>query len=320
VGHEVRASTVTRKPPTDLAASVRERLRQVAAKRRQEPQLVLTRYGVERLLYRLSRTPAGERFILKGAVLFYIWEGEIPRPTRDVDFLGYGEASPKAVAAVFREVCGATVEPDGLSFMSSSVRAAQIRDRQEYGGVRVKLTAMLGRARVPLQIDVGFGDAVTPGAEVATFPALLDFPAPRVRAYPTASVVAEKFQAMVALGIANTRMKDFYDLYRLSENQDFDGETLAAAIRATFDRRGTVLPSDVPLAFAAAFATDAEKQAQWSAFLKRGHLDNAPETLATVTERLGTFLLPPAGAEARREVFVGQGRRGGGGRRGEGWV
>ncbi len=223
-----------RKPPTDLAASVRERLRQLAGGRGQELQLVLTRYGVERLLYRLSRTPAAERFILKGAVLFYIWEGEIPRPTRDVDFLGYGDASPTAVAAVFREVCGATVEPDGLSFMSSSVRAAQIRDRQEYGGVRVRLTAMLGRARVPLQIDVGFGDAVTPRAEVATFPALLDFPAPQVRAYPAASVVAEKFQAMVALGIANTRMKDFYDLYRLSETQDFDGETLAAAIRATF--------------------------------------------------------------------------------------
>jgi len=300
-----------RKPPTDLAASVRERLRQVAAKRRQEPQLVLTRYGVERLLYRLSRTPAAERFILKGAVLFYIWEGEIPRPTRDVDFLGYGDASPKAVAAVFREVCGATVEPDGLSFISSSVRAAQIRDRQEYGGVRVKVTAMLGRARVPLQIDVGFGDAVTPRAEVTTFPALLDFPAPRVRAYPTASVVAEKFQAMVALGIANTRMKDFYDLYRLSETQAFDGETVAAAIRATFERRGTAIPSELPLALSDAFAGDADKQAQWRAFLRRGHLDNAPANLTAVTERLAAFLLPAARAVATREAFRRRWGRGG---------
>ncbi len=295
---------MTRKPPSDLAASVRERLRQLAATRKQEPQLVLTRYGVERLLYRLSRTPAGENFILKGAVLFYIWEGEIPRPTRDVDFLGYGDASPKAVAAVFREVCGAPVEPDGLSFMSSSVRAAQIRDRQEYGGVRVKLTAMLGRARVPLQIDVGFGDAVTPRAEVTTFPALLDFPAPRVRAYPPASVVAEKFQAMVALGIANTRMKDFYDLYRLSETQEFDGETLTAAIRATFARRGTAIPSEPPLALSDAFAGDADKQAQWRAFVGRGQLDNVPATLADVTERLAAFLLAPAGAAARREALV----------------
>ena len=312
---------MTRKVPTDLAASVRERLRQLAGGRGQELQLVLTRYGVERLLYRLSRTPAAERFILKGAVLFYIWEGEIPRPTRDVDFLGYGDASPKAVAAVFREVCGVLVEPDGLSFMVSSVRAAEIRDRQEYGGVRVKLTAMLGKARVPLQIDVGFGDAVTPRAEEATFPPLLDFPAPRVHAYPTASVVAEKFQAMVALGIANTRMKDFYDLFRLSETQEFDGETLATAIRATFDRRGTVLPSDVPLAFAAAFATDADKQAQWRAFLRRSRLDNTPQTLAAVTERLAAFLLPPAGAAARRESFRQRWGRGKGGEGGKGrWM
>ena len=300
-----------RKPPTDLAASVRERLRQLAGGRGLDLQLVLTRYGVERLLYRLSRTPAAERFILKGAVLFYIWEGEIPRPTRDVDFLGYGDASPKAVAAVFREVCGAPVEPDGLSFISSSVRAAQIRDRQEYGGVRVSLTAMLGRARVPLQIDIGFGDAVTPRAEVTTFPALLEFPAPRVRAYPTATVVAEKFQAMVALGIANTRMKDFYDLYRLSETQEFDGETLAAAIRATFQRRGTAIPTELPLALSGAFAGDADKQAQWRAFLRRGQLDNVPTNLTDVTERLAAFLLPPASAAATGETFGRPWGRGG---------
>jgi len=290
---------------------VRERLRQVAATRGQEPQLVLTRYGVERLLYRLSHVQAGERFILKGAVLFYIWEGEIPRPTRDVDFLGYGDASPKAVAAVFREVCGAPVEPDGLTFMPATVRAAQIRDRQEYGGVRVKLTAMLGRARVPLQIDVGFGDAVTPRAEVATFPALLDFPAPRVRSYPTASVVAEKFQAMVALGIANTRMKDLYDLYRLSETQDFDGETLAAAIHATFERRGTAIPTEPPIALGDAFGRDADKKAQWRAFLNRGQLDNVPANLADVTERLAAFLLPPARAAATSEVVRQRWGRGG---------
>jgi hypothetical protein len=218
-------------------------------------------------------------------------------------------------------VCGATVEPDGLSFMSSSVRAAQIRDRQEYGGVRVKVTAMLGKARVPLQVDVGFGDAVTPRAEVATFPALLDFPAPRVRAYPTASVVAEKFQAMVALGIANTRMKDFYDLFRLSETQEFDGETLAAAIRATFERRGTAIPTQLPLALGDAFASDAEKQAQWNAFLKRGHLNNAPASLGAVAERLAAFLLPPASAAARGDAFRRRWGRGEGGKGGTGrWM
>jgi len=294
---------VTQQPRADLAASVRERLRQLAAGRGQELQLVLTRYGVERLLFRLGRIPAGERFILKGAVLFYIWEGEIPRPTRDVDFLGYGDASPRAVAEVFRGVCGAPVEPDGLAFLASTVRAAGIRDRQEYGGVRVKLTAMLGRARVPLQIDVGFGDALTPSAEVATFPTFLDFPAPHVRAYPIASVVAEKFQAMVALGIGNTRMKDFYDLFRLSETQEFDGEILAAAIRATFKRRGTAIPGELPPALSNAFAGEADKQVQWRAFLRRGRLDNVPEGLAAVTERLAAFLWPPASAVARGGAF-----------------
>ncbi len=175
---------------------------------------------------------------------------------------------------------------------------------------------MLRRARIPLQIDVGFGDAVTPRAEVATFPALLDFPAPQVRAYPAASVVAEKFQAMVALGIANTRMKDFYDLYRLSETQEFDGETLAAAIRATFERRGTAVPTQLPLALGDAFGRDADKQAQWRAFLNRGQLDNVPANLADVTERLVAFLLPPARAAATREVFRQRWGRGGGGRGG----
>jgi predicted nucleotidyltransferase component of viral defense system len=294
---------VTRERPTDLAASVRARLRTVAAKRGQELQLVLTRYGVERLLYRMSRIPAGERFVLKGAALFYIWEGEIPRPTRDVDFLGYGDSSPQAIADVFRNVCSAAVEPDGLSFVASTVRAAPIRDRQEYGGVRVKLTVMLRRARIPLQVDVGFGDAVTPRAAVVAFPALLDFPAPHVRAYPAASVVAEKFQAIIALGRANSRMKDFYDLFRLSATQEFDGQTLTAAMGATFERRGTAIPSEVPLPLSEAFADEPAQQAQWRAFLRRGRLATAPASLSAVNERLATFLLPPAQAAAARQPF-----------------
>jgi hypothetical protein len=169
------------KVPTNLAASVRQRLLNLARARGEELQLVLSRYGVERLLYRLGRVPAGERFVLKGAVLFTLWEGAPHRPTRDVDFLGWGDPSPGAVADLFRAVCGAEVEPDGLAFSAESVAAESIRDRQEYGGVRLTMVAMLGSARVPLQVDVGFGDAVTPAPEVATFPTLLpDFPAPRV--------------------------------------------------------------------------------------------------------------------------------------------
>lgn len=265
---------------------------------------MLTRYGVERLLYRLGRTPASEHFVLKGAVLFYVWEGHPRRPTRDVDFLGYGDASPDAVAGVFRAVCEADVEPDGLTFLADSVAAESIRDAQEYGGVRLTLLAMLGNASIPLQVDVGFGDAVTPAAEIADFPTLLDFPAPRVRAYPAETVVAEKFHAMVVLGMANTRMKDFYDLWVLSEARRFDGTLLAEAIAATFARRGTALPSPdaPPLALVAAFGRDAEKQRQWRAFLTRGRL-GAPADFQIVVERVAVLVLPPTSAACRRNAF-----------------
>lgn len=282
------------KQPTNLAASVRQRLLNIAKARGEELQLVLTRYGVERLLYRLGRVPAGERFVLKGAVLFTLWEGAPHRPTRDVDFLGWGDPSPDAVANFFRAVCDAEVEADGLTFLAESVEAEPIRDRQEYGGVRLTMLATLGGARVPLQADVGFGDAVTPAPEMATFPTLLpDFPAPRVRAYPAEAVVAEKFQAMAALGIANTRMKDFYDVWVLSETRAFDAQTLGEAIRATFARRGTALPGEPPpLALTPTFGRDAEKQAQWRAFLARARLRDAPDDLATVVERVGALVLP----------------------------
>ena len=278
-------------PPADLAASVRARLSKLAAHRGQDLQLILTRFGVERLLYRLSRVPAGKKFVLKGAVLFYVWEGEIPRPTQDVDLLGFGDSSPGAVADLFRAVCNAEVEPDGLTFLAAKVKAARIRGRQEYGGVRVRLTAMLGRARIPLQVDVGFGDAVTPKPQGVAFPTLLPFPAARIHAYPPETAVAEKFEAMVTLGIANTRMKDFYDLHHLSETHTFEGQVLAKAIRATFDRRGTAIPSDTPVALGEGFGNDVEKQAQWRGFLLRGRL-KPPLELPDAIARISAFVMP----------------------------
>jgi hypothetical protein len=208
--------------------------------------------------------------VLKGAMLFVVWDGTPHRPTRDVDFLGSGESTPDAVADAFRAACAVDAEPDGLTFDPLAVRAEPIRDRQEYGGVRVTLAALLGTARIPLQVDVGFGDAVTPAPAWATFPPLLpDLPAPRVRAYPAETVVAEKLQAAVALGIANTRLKDFYDLWLLAGTREFDGEVLARAIGATFLRRGTPLPATPPTALRSEFTRDPEKQQQWRAFLSR---------------------------------------------------
>ncbi len=188
---------------------------------------MLVRYGIERLLYRLSRSDEKDRFVLKGAALFYVWEGGLRRPTRDIDFLAYGDASAAVLADVFRALCTVEVTPDGLTFDPESVRAEPIRDTQEYGGIRVSLIATLAGARIPLSADIGFGDAVTPRVETANFPTLLDLPAPRIRVYPPETVISEKYEAMVSLGIINTRMKDFYDVWILSEFHAFDGATLS---------------------------------------------------------------------------------------------
>lgn len=291
------------KKSTNLAASVRQRLYNLARAGGEELQLVFTRYGVERLLYRLSHTPGGERFVLKGAVLFYAWEGAPHRPTRDVDFAVSGDPSPEAITAMFRAVCQAEVEPDGLSFLADTVSLHAIRDLQEYGGVRVNLIALLGAARIPLQVDIGFGDAITPDPRIETIPTLLDFPAPKVWSYPPETVIAEKFEAMVSLGIASTRLKDYFDVWTLAQTKNFDGLTLADAIAATFRRRGTPLLKQVPLALTEAFGSDPEKQAQWARFLARGKLTAAPEKLQAVIERIAEFVLPPALASSDNAPF-----------------
>ena len=219
--------------PKNLPASVKARLLNLAGSRGESFNELLGRYAVERLLYRLGQSQHADRFLLKGAMLFVLWDGQIPRPTRDVDFLGFGQIEVEAVAAAFREIAATPAPPDGLEFIADSVTAEEIREGQGYGGVRVKMVAQLGTGRIPLQVDIGSGDAVTPGPEETDFPVLLDFPAPRVRAYPVYTVVAEKFEAIVSLGVRNTRMKDFHHLWFLSGRFDFDGDTFHRAIEAT---------------------------------------------------------------------------------------
>jgi hypothetical protein len=287
----------------NLVASVRHRLLELARKRGEDFQIVLTHYAIERLIYRLSCSDHRDQFILKGAMLFQVWPDQPHRPTRDLDLLGKGEPSLERVARVFREVCEVPVQDDGLSFTAASVNAERIREDQIYEGVRVKCLAHLGQARIDLQIDVGFGDAVVPRPIKVIYPALLDFPAPTIRAYRWPTVVAEKFQAMVALGIANSRMKDFFDLWLLANNMSFDGPGLCRAIQATFRRRKTPLPMEPPLALTPAFGTDVSKVKQWEAFVKRGKLHVGDVTLEQVCTILNRFLLPPAKAFAAREPF-----------------
>ena len=222
---------MTKRTPTDLPASIRQRLLNLAKARGEELQNVLWRYGVERFLYRLGRSGVRQRFVLKGAVLFYLWEGEPHRPTRDLDFLVHGDPSPEGMLATLREVCTTEVAEDGLVFLPDSFRVEPIREHNAYGGLRVSLVAMLGTARVPLRIDFGLATPSRLGS-TRVFPAL-DGPAPRVQVYPPETVIAEKYQAMVMLGVANTRMKDYYNVVSLCRAHAFDGATLAAAITNT---------------------------------------------------------------------------------------
>jgi predicted nucleotidyltransferase component of viral defense system len=294
---------MTRGDVKNLAASVRARLASLARERGEEFGQMLSRYARERLLYRLSVSDHSEQFILKGALLFSYWTGAPHRPTRDLDLLGRGEPDIRLLEQVFREICRAAVDADGLTFPEESVRGERIKDDEEYEGVRLHLVAMLARARIPVQVDVGFGDAVVPGPEEVEFPVLLDFPAPRLKAYARETSVAEKFEAMVKLGMLNTRMKDFYDLWELSRRFTFDGAILCRSIKATFERRGTTLPTDHPSALRPTFYENAEKIAQWNGFLRKGHIVVEGRSLAEVVGVLRAFLMPPASAAARDEDF-----------------
>lgn len=280
----------------NLAASLFSRLRNLARDRNIDMQFMLRRYAIERLLARLEASPHHDRFVLKGAMLFTAWLDDPFRPTQDLDLLGHGDPAVDAVAAVLADVCSIPIDTDGLTFDARALRAEAIREDQDYGGVRVKTAAMLGRTRIPVQIDVGFGDVITPTAQHLEFPPLLFEAGPRLRTYPKETVIAEKFQAIIALGRANSRMKDFYDLLALSRLFDFDGEALAAAIRATLQSRNTPLPDDVPDGLSRSFAEDNAKIAQWTAFMKREPLLIAAPPLATTIDEIAAFLLPPVAA------------------------
>lgn len=277
---------------TGLAQSVQTRLVQHAKALGMDPSLVLSRFGVERFLYRLSRSPHVERFVLKGALMMLVWLGETIRPTRDADLLGFGELSEQSLTRVFAEVCNVEVEPDGVSFAQDSIRVAPIRAEDAYGGLRAMLDGRLGNARLRVQVDVGIGDAVTPEPEWLDYPGMLDLPQARIRAYRPETSIAEKLHAMVVLGAANSRMRDFFDIYALSERERFDGVLLARAVRATFERRRTAIPDHLPLALTPEFATMKDKQLQWQGFMRKNALTSAPADLGRTIERLATFLGP----------------------------
>ncbi len=253
--------------PRNVGASVRQRPLNLAKARGQPLELLLTRYALERLLHRLSLSPHRERFVLKGALLLTTWFDEPHRATRDLDLLGFGDPSEDALLAVLREVMMIAVD-DGVSFDTTKLKIQPIREDLDYGGSRLSTTALLSGARIPIVVDVGFGDAIEPGAEDIELPVLLDMPSPRLRAYPLETVIAEKLHAMVTLGMANSRMKDYYDVWMLTRAFTLDPNRLRRAVDATFARRDTSLLASVPEGLSDAFAADPGKQAQWHAFAR----------------------------------------------------
>jgi hypothetical protein len=293
----------------NLAASVRQRLLNGARDRGEQFELTLVRFASERLLYRLSVTKHADRFVLKGGTLFLVWAEHSYRPTRDVDLLGFGAFDEASLRSMFTDVCGVEVAPDGLLLDPQSITVEPIRDAQEYVGLRVQLEATLGTVRIPLQVDVGFGDAVSPPPETCEVPGLLDQPRARLRAYRRETVIAEKLHAMVVHGVLNSRMKDFHDVWWLGGASAFDGGLLAGAIRATFDRRSTPIGGDLPVALTADFFVDAARERLWRLFVER---QGAPLTgnamerdFRHVGERLRRFLLPPWRALETARVFSG---------------
>jgi predicted nucleotidyltransferase component of viral defense system len=298
-----------KRPAANPAASIRARLDQLARRRGVELQLVLSEFAIERLLYRLGVSAHADRFVLKGATLFRLWSGDERRATWDLDLLGRGASGVADVVAVVREIC-AIPAADGIAFATDAITGEEIREPDEYTGVRVRLDAQLAGARIPVQVDVGFGDAVWPAPVREALPSLLDQEPARVLVYPRETMVAEKVEAMLALGVTNSRMKDFYDVYRLAESAAFQGDTLARSIRITFERRRTPFPDGEPLVLRQGFLAAPERQTQWRALLRRGRLSAPPHT-RELTEALRGFLLPVIAAAASGLPFDAQWKPGG---------
>lgn len=294
---------------TNIAASVHDRLLARVKSTGEDPNDTLLRYALERFLYRLAVSAHASSFMLKGATLFSLWEAQPHRATRDIDLLGFGEDSADRMKTIFADVCAVAVPDDGMVFDPATITITDIREGQTYQGKRVRVGARLGTARFVVQVDIGFGDALAVWDTMVTMPTLLDFPAPRLRAYPAEAVVAEKLHAMVQHGMLNSRMKDIYDVRALAARLDFDGDSLLRAIRLTFARRERIIGDALPAPLTAAFAADPAMLQRWAGFLRRNRLEPMP--LADAGDDLRRFIGEPWRALAQGEGFAKRWRAGG---------
>ena len=293
-----------KRPPRNIAASVRQRLLMKARETRRPFSELLQYFAMERFLYRLSKSRYADNFVLKGALMLTVWKAPLTRPTMDIDLLGRIGNSIGTILELTREICRQGVEPDGIDFDIATVEAERIAEDAVYEGIRVRFRGSLDTARIVIQLDIGFGDTVIPSPEPASYPTLLDMPAPHIRGYSRESTIAEKFEAMVKLGILNSRMKDFYDIWLILSHFDFEGPILAEAILKTFSTRGTNIQSD-PIALTNSFAEDTAKAAQWRGFLRKNRLKNVPQNLVEVVTAIAAFLTPIAEKLAAGTAFKG---------------
>jgi hypothetical protein len=292
-----------RKDVKNIQASVRAQLQNKAKEAIRPFAEVLQYYGMERFLYRFSRSKYADKFILKGALMFTVWQVPQRRTTLDIDFSSNYDNQIATIEKVIRDVCKVPVTPDGLVFDSQTVKGQKIKEDADYEGVRVKFRGFLERSRIPMQIDVGFGDVIYPKPKTINYPVILDFPVPYLKGYPAESVVSEKFEAMVRLGLLNSRMKDFYDIWLMMRQFNFDGLKLVKALKGTFEHRKTSLPEHKPLFAEEIYDEKSDRQTLWKAFLKKGDIEYVPEKLHTIATEIEQFIIKPLDAIQRKQEF-----------------
>ena len=286
----------------NITASVHQRLLSQAKESRRPFGELLQYYAIERFIYRLSKSPHAGKFILKGALMFSVWCGPASRHTMDIDLLGTIDNRLEAITTAIKDACLMDVAADGISFDAESTEAARITENAEYKGVRVRVRGNLGNARISIQIDIGFGDVIVPKPCSIAYPTILDFPAPELKGYTKESTIAEKFQAMVKLGVLNSRMKDFCDIWLLSITFDFKGKIMVEAVEKTFEKRNTPVTLQAAL-FDPSFCKDESKDVQWRAFLRKSSLINAPQSFVEIVDAVKLFLEPIAVSIAEGRVF-----------------
>ncbi len=291
---------------TNIQASIKDRLGNKAKETNRPFAEVLQYYGMERFLYRFGRSKYADKFILKGALLFTVWQIPERRTTLDIDFLARYDNQVASIEAVIRDVCDVSVELDGLAFDSKTVQGRKIKEDADYEGVRVKFVGFLERSHIPMQIDVGFGDIVYPKTKAIDYPVILDFPKPQLKGYPAESVISEKFEAMIKLGLLNSRMKDSYDIWLMIRQFNFNGSDLAEALKRTFEHRKTNLPAGKPLFAEEIYDEKSDRQTLWKAFLRKGNIKHAPEKLAITAKDIEDFLIKPLDAINKTQEFAGE--------------